>query len=179
MAEKKTNSSTSSSKSEKKIKKLDELFVDALKDLYDAEKQLVAALPKMMEAASSQDLKNGFKEHLDVTQKQVERLEKVFTELKEDPKGKKCVGMQGLIKEGQEVMEEVGDPDVMDAGLIAAAQKIEHYEISGYGTARAYAQVLGHRNIAGMLDQTLQEEGRTDKKLTALAEGHINAQAKR
>lgn len=161
------------------MKKLEDLFVDSLKDLYDAERQMVAALPKMMEAANSQDLKNGFKEHLEVTRRQTERLVQIFSEMKMDPKGKKCVGMQGLIKEGEEIMKEAGDPDVMDAGLIAAAQKIEHYEISGYGTVRAYAQALGHQNIAGILDQTLKEEGQTDKKLTAMAIGHINAQAKR
>lgn len=174
MTEKKTQQKT-----EKKMKKLEDLFVDSLKDLYDAERQMVTALPKMMEAANSQDLKNGFKEHLEVTRRQTERLVQIFSEMKMDPKGKKCVGMQGLIKEGEEIMKEAGDPDVMDAGLIAAAQKIEHYEISGYGTVRAYAQALGHQNIAGILDQTLKEEGQTDKKLTAMAEGHINAQTKR
>jgi ferritin-like metal-binding protein YciE len=164
---------------EKKMMKLEDLFVDTLKDIYDAESQMTAALPKMMEAASSKDLKNGFKEHLEATKRQSKRLEQIFSEMKEDPKGKKCVGMQGLIREGEEIMKEAGDPDVMDAGLIAAAQKIEHYEIASYGTARAYAQALGHQNFAGILNETLQEEGQTDKKLTAIAEGHINANAKR
>ena len=164
---------------EKKMQKLEDLFEDMLKDIYDAEMQIVTALPKMIDAAHSQDLKNGFKEHLEVTRRQTQRLEQIFKEMKTDPKGKKCVGMQGLIKEGEEIMKEAGDPDVMDAGLIAAAQKIEHYEISSYGSARAYAQALGHQTFAGLLNQTLQEEGQTDKKLTALAEGHINVQSKR
>jgi ferritin-like metal-binding protein YciE len=166
-------------KTEHKLKKLEDLFEDVLKDIYDAENQIVKAMPKMIEAANSQDLKNGFKEHLEVTRRQSQRLEQIFSEMKKDPKGKKCVGMQGLIKEGDEIMKEAGDPNVLDAGLIAAAQKIEHYEISSYGTARAYAQALGHQNFAGLLNETLQEEGQTDKKLTAMAEGHINAQSKR
>lgn len=174
MAERKTEK-----KPEKKMKKLEDLFEDTLKDIYDAENQLIKALPKMAQAANSQDLKNGFTEHLEITKRQTQRLEQIFKEMKKDPKGKKCMGMQGLIKEGQEIMEEAGDPDVMDAGLIAAAQKIEHYEISSYGTARAFAQVLGHQNIASLLNETLQEEGQSDKKLTAIAEGHINAQSKR
>jgi ferritin-like metal-binding protein YciE len=164
---------------EKKMKKLEDLFEDFLKDIYDAENQIVTALPKMIEAAHSQDLKKGFKDHLEVTRNQTQRLEKIFKEMKTDPKGKKCVGMQGLIKEGDEIMKEAADPDVKDAGLIAAAQKIEHYEISSYGTARAYAMALGHQNFAGLLNETLQEESQTDKKLSAMAEGHINAQAKR
>jgi ferritin-like metal-binding protein YciE len=164
---------------EKKMQKLEDLFIDSLKDLYDAESQIVSAMPKMIEAANSQDLKNGFKEHLEVTRRQHKRLEDIFKEMKEDPKGKKCVGMQGLIREGEEIIKEAGDPDVRDAGLIAAAQKIEHYEIAGYGTVRAYAQALGHQNYAQLLNETLQEEGQTDKKLTAMAEGHINAQSKR
>lgn len=162
-----------------KVTNLEELFVDTLKDLYDAEHQILGALPKMIDAAQSQELKQGFKEHVEVTKKQVDRLEQIFKEMKMKPQGKKCMGMQGLIREGEEMMKEATDAMVKDAGLIASAQKIEHYEIAGYGTARAYAQALGHQNFAKMLDQTAEEEGITDKKLTSLAEGHINAQAKR
>ncbi len=161
------------------IKNLEELFVDTLKDLYDAETQITKALPKMTEQATSPDLKAGFQEHLEVTHRQRERLERIFTEMKVSPEGKKCVGMQGLIREGSEVMQETADPDVKDAAMIAAAQKIEHYEISGYGTARAYARQLGHENFAKILETTLSEEEMTDKKLTKIAEGHINRQAKR
>lgn len=163
----------------KPIKNLEELYVDVLKDLYDAETQLTKALPKMIEHANSQDLKAGFQEHLEVTQRQKDRLEQIFSEMKMSPDGKKCMGMQGLIKEGNEVMQEAADSAVMDAALIAAAQKIEHYEISGYGTAKAYAEALGHTSAAQILDTTLSEEARTDKKLTKIAESHINAQAKR
>jgi len=161
-----------------KVKNLDELFVDTLKDLYDAEQQIVKALPKMIDQANSSDLKQSFKEHLDVTHRQIDRLDQIFKELKTTSKGKRCVGMEGLIKEGDEVMKEAADPMVRDAALIGAAQKVEHYEIAGYGTARAYAQALGHQNFAKMLDQTADEEGQADKKLTMIAEGHINAKAK-
>lgn len=162
-----------------KMKNLEDLFVDTLKDLYDAEHQIVKALPKMAEQAQSKELKQGFKEHLDVTNRQIERVEQIFKELNMEAKGKRCKGMEGLIKEGDEMMQEADDPMVKDAALIASAQKIEHYEISGYGTARAYAQALGHQNIARVLDQIADEEGQADKKLTALAEGHINVQAKK
>lgn len=164
---------------QQKMKNLEDLFVHSLEDLYDAEKQLMKALPKMADAAHSNELKQGFKDHQEVTQRQIERLEQIFKEMKMEAKGKKCKGMEGLIKEGDEMMKEEMEPQVMDAALIAAAQKIEHYEISGYGTARAYAQALGHQNIARLLDQTADEEGQTDKKLTTLAEGHINARAKK
>jgi ferritin-like metal-binding protein YciE len=163
---------------QKKMKNLQDLFVDTIKDLYDAEKQITKAMPKMIKQAQSNDLKQGFQQHLDQTDKQIQRLEQVFKDLELPARGKHCAGMEGLIKEGQEVMEENMDPEVMDAALIAAAQKIEHYEISGYGTARAYAQALGHTNAARLLDQTANEEGQTDKKLTALAESHINMKAR-
>ncbi len=165
-------------KTQNKVTNLDELFVDTLKDLYDAEQQIIKALPKMIDQAQSPDLKQGFQEHLDVTHKQVDRLDQIFKEMKMQPQGKHCKGMEGIIKEGNEVMQEASDPMVRDAALIAAAQKVEHYEIAGYGTARAYAQALGHQNIATLLDQTADEEGKTDKKLTKLAESHINAKAK-
>lgn len=161
-----------------KMKNLNDLFVETLEDLYDAENQIVKALPKMIDQAHSTELKQGFKDHLQVTQQQIQRLDQIFKEMKMQSKGKHCKGMEGLIKEGDEIMKENMKPEVKDAALIAAAQKIEHYEISGYGTARTFAQQLGHQNIAQMLDQTAKEEGQTDKKLTSLAESHVNAQAK-
>jgi ferritin-like metal-binding protein YciE len=162
----------------KKMKNLEDLFVDVLKDLYDAEHQISKALPMMAEKAKSNELKQGFKDHLEMTQKQIDRLEQVFDELKMPAEGKHCKGMEGLIKEGQEIMQEEMDPAVRDAALIAAAQKVEHYEISGYGTARSYAQALGHQRIAELLEQTANEEGETDKLLTTMAEDHINRRAK-
>jgi ferritin-like metal-binding protein YciE len=164
---------------DKKLKNLDDLFVDTLQDLYDAENQIVKALPKMIDQAKSNDLKQGFKDHLEVTKHQIERIDKIFKELGMPAKGKHCAGMEGLIKEGDEVLKEQIDPEVKDAALIAAAQKIEHYEISGYGTARTFAQALGHQEFARMLDTTANEEGQTDKKLTMLAESQINARARK
>src|SRR5512143_4003706 len=123
-----------------KMQTLEDLYMDMLKDLYSAEKQLVKALPKMAKAAHASDLKKAFQEHLKQAEGQVERIEQIFTELEGSPRGKKCVGMEGLVAEGDEIMKEDAEPEVMDAGLIAAAQKVEHYEISGYGTARAWAQ---------------------------------------
>jgi ferritin-like metal-binding protein YciE len=161
-----------------KVHNLDELFADSLKDLYDAEQQIVKALPKMIDQADSRDLKQSFQDHLDVTKRQVTRLDQIFKELKMPLQGKHCMGMEGIIKEGNEMMQEMADPMVKDAALIAAAQKVEHYEIAGYGTARAYAQALGHPNIAKLLDQTADEEGAADKKLTMLAESHINVKAR-
>jgi ferritin-like metal-binding protein YciE len=161
-----------------KMKNLEDLFVDVLKDMYDAEQQVAKALPKMAEHARSNELKKSFKDHLEVTRRQIDRLDKAFGELKMPAEGKHCKGMEGLIKEGDEVMKEDMDPEVRDAALIAAAQKVEHYEISGYGTARSYAQALGHQNIARMLDQSADEEGKTDKLLTTIAEDHINRRAK-
>jgi ferritin-like metal-binding protein YciE len=160
-----------------KIKTMEELFVDELKDLYDAEKQIIKALPKMAKAASSEDLREAFQEHLEVTRKQVERLENIFSKLDDKPGGKKCAGMQGLIEEGQELLSEGDESPVLDAGLIAAAQKVEHYEIAGYGTARTHAELLGNREAARLLEQTLQEEKRTDEKLTELAENLVNQEA--
>jgi ferritin-like metal-binding protein YciE len=162
-----------------KMKSLDDLFVESLQDLYDAEKQIVEALPKMIDKANSSELKQGFKDHLEMTHRQIDRIEQIFKEMKMPAKGKHCKGMEGLIKEGEEHIKENMSPEVRDAALIGAAQKIEHYEISGYGTARTYAHHLGHDNIAKMLDQTAQEEGQTDKKLTQLAESKINLKAKK
>jgi ferritin-like metal-binding protein YciE len=160
-----------------KIDSLQKLYVEELKDLYSAEKQLLKALPKMAKAASSPELQSAFREHLEQTKGQVERLERIFEALDKSPKGKKCKAMEGLVEEGAELMGEDADPDVLDAGLIAAAQKVEHYEIAGYGTVRTYAQLLGEAAAADLLQQTLDEEGQTDKKLTELAEGLINLQA--
>ena len=156
---------------------LRELYIDELKDLYSAENQLVKALPKMAKAASSAELRQGFEKHLKQTQGQVRRLEKIFQALGESPKGKKCKGMEGLIEEGSEVMEEDYEGSVMDAALIAAAQRVEHYEIAGYGTVRSMAETLGEDTHVSLLEQTLDEEKETDEKLTELA-GQINTQAK-
>lgn len=155
---------------------LKELYIDELKDLYSAENQLVKALPKMAKAASSEELKAGFQEHLQQTQGHVQRLEKIFKDLDESPKGKKCTGMEGLVSEGSEVMEEDFEDAVMDAALIGAAQRVEHYEIAAYGTVRELANVLGESDHASLLQETLDEEKETDEKLTELA-GQINEQA--
>jgi ferritin-like metal-binding protein YciE len=162
-----------------KLNNLHDLYVDTLKDLYNAEQQIVTALPKMADAASSPDLKRGLRDHLDQTQRQVDRLHQIFEELGTSPTGKKCVGMEGLIEEGNEIVNSQADPDVKDAGIIASAQKVEHYEISGYGTARTFAQQLGFTRAAQVLQQILQEEKTTDEKLTALAESGVNIQAKK
>lgn len=155
---------------------LKELYIDELKDLYNAENQLVKALPKMAKAASSDQLRQGFEEHLEQTKGHVQRLEKIFQALGESPKGKKCKGMEGLIEEGAEVMEEDYEGSVKDAALIGAAQRVEHYEIAGYGTVRSMAQTLGADDQVSILEETLEEEKETDQKLTELAE-QINTQA--
>lgn len=162
-----------------KMQTLEDLYMDMLKDLYSAEKQLVKALPKMAKAAHASDLKKAFQEHLKQTEGQVERIEQIFTELEGSPRGKKCVGMEGLVAEGDEIMKEDAEPEVMDAGLIAAAQKVEHYEISGYGTARAWAQRLGYDSAVRLLQQTLEEESLANEKLTRIAESHVNVEAQR
>ena len=153
-----------------KMDSLREMFVEELKDLYNAENQLLKALPKMAKAATSAELKRAFESHLKETKVHVERLEEVFASLDEAAKGKKCKAMEGLVEEGAEWMEEDADPDVMDAGLIACAQRVEHYEMAGYGCVRTYAQVLGETKAAKLLQKTLDEEGAADKKLTQLAE---------
>jgi ferritin-like metal-binding protein YciE len=160
-----------------KMSTLEDLFQDLLKDLYSAEKQLVKALPKMVKAAQASDLQKAFQNHLAQTEGHVERIDKIFSDLEGSPRGKKCVGMEGLIEEGSEIMQEDAEPDVMDAGLIAAAQKVEHYEIAGYGTARTWAQQLGYDRAARLLQETLDEEGEANKKLTEIAESHVNMQA--
>jgi ferritin-like metal-binding protein YciE len=158
------------------MNRLKHLYIEELKDLYSAENQLVRALPKMAKAASSEDLRAGFEEHLGQTKEHVARLEKIFKALEESPKGKKCKGMEGLIKEGGEMIEEVLAPEELDAGLISAAQRVEHYEIAGYGCVRTYAHLLGEDQAVSLLQQTLDEEKDTDAKLTQLA-GSINVEA--
>lgn len=155
---------------------LKELYIEELKDLYSAENQLVKALPKLAKAATSPELRSGFEEHLEQTQGHVERLEKIFKALDESPKGKKCAGMEGLVQEGSEVMAEDFEGAVMDAALIGAAQRVEHYEIAAYGTVRELAEILGEPDQASLLQQTLDEEKETDEKLTELAK-EINQQA--
>jgi ferritin-like metal-binding protein YciE len=160
------------------LETLQELYVDELKDLYNAEKQLTKALPKLAAAASSPDLKAGFEEHLKQTEGQIARLEQIFEQLGRGPGGKHCKAMEGLITEGDELIKEGGDPEVLDAALICAAQKVEHYEMASYGTVRTWAKLLGEQEASALLQQTLDEEGQTDKKLTQLAERQINRQAK-
>jgi ferritin-like metal-binding protein YciE len=155
---------------------LKELYIDELKDLYSAETQLTKALPKMAKAASSEDLRQAFEDHLEQTKGHVERLQQVFEMLDEKPTGKKCLGMEGLVKEGAEVMGEDFEDAVMDAALISAAQRVEHYEIAGYGTVCAFADQLGESDQASLLRETLEEEKETDEKLTELAQ-EINGQA--
>jgi ferritin-like metal-binding protein YciE len=156
---------------------LHELLVDEIKDLYHAEKQLTKALPKMAKAASHEDLREAFEAHLEETREQVTRLEEVFDALGEKPKAKPCHGMAGIIEEGSDLMKEDAEEAVMDAGLIAAAQRAEHYEIGSYGTCVAWAQLLGLDDVAALLEQTLEEEKAADKKLSALAEQEINQNA--
>jgi ferritin-like metal-binding protein YciE len=160
-----------------KVRTLEDLFIDLLKDLYSAEKQLVKALPKMAKNAQASDLQKAFQDHLKQTEKQAERIERIFSDLEGSPRGKKCVGMEGLVAEGDEIMKEAAEPEAMDAGLIAAAQKVEHYEIAGYGTARAWARHLGYNDAAKLLDQTLEEESMANELLTRIAESHVNMEA--
>jgi len=155
---------------------LKELYVEELRDIYDAENQLVKALPEMAKAATSEELRSGFEEHLEQTKEHVRRLEQVLNDLGEKAKGKKCKGMQGLVSEGKEVIGEDFEDDVKDAALISAAQRVEHYEIAAYGTVRTYAEILGEQNAVSLLEKTLEEEKETDEKLTELAEG-INVEA--
>jgi ferritin-like metal-binding protein YciE len=160
-----------------KMSTLEDLYTDLLKDLYSAEKQLVKALPKLAKNAQSPDLRKAFQEHLRQTEGHVERIERIFSDLDGSPRGKKCVGMEGLIEEGNELLQEDVEPDVLDAGLIAAAQKVEHYEIASYGTARAWADRLGYNQAARLLQQTLEEESMANEKLNKIAESHVNMEA--
>jgi len=159
------------------IDSLESLFQDELKDIYDAEKQITKALPKMMKKAGAEELKSAFEEHLQQTEQHIERLEQVFELLELPARGKKCVGMQNLIKEGQEMMAEAEDEDTLDALMIAAAQKVEHYEIASYGTLRVWANLLGHGEAATLLEETLDEEKETDQRLTVIAESFVNQEA--
>jgi len=152
------------------------LLIEELKDLYSAEQQMVKALPKMAKAATSDELRGAFEDHLEQTKGHVERLEQVFNLLGLPARGKKCAAMEGLIEEGKELIEEGLPDNVQDAGLIGAAQKVEHYEIAAYGTARTHAELLGQSEVADLLEQTLDEEKQTDEKLTDLSV-NVNAQA--
>jgi ferritin-like metal-binding protein YciE len=160
-----------------KLDSMNTLLVEELRDLYDAEQQLTRALPKMAKAATSPELREAFEEHLQITEQHLSRLEESLEALESSARGKKCLGMQGLIEEGQEQIDADGEEDVIDAALIGAAQKVEHYEISAYGTAREHATCIGHAEIAGLLQQTLDEEKEADRKLSALAEDLVNRQA--
>jgi ferritin-like metal-binding protein YciE len=160
-----------------KMNSLHDVFVDMIRDLYNAETQLLKALPKMAKAASSETLREAFEMHLEETQGQIGRLEQICESMEIRAKGKTCKAMKGLIEEGSEVIEAEGDPSALDAALIAAAQKVEHYEIAGYGTARTFARLLGEEEAAKLLEETLAEESAADEKLTQVAESGINAEA--
>jgi ferritin-like metal-binding protein YciE len=160
-----------------KLNSLRDLLLEELRDLHNAETQLVDALPKMAEAASSNQLKSAFNHHLEETRQHVSRLEEIFQYIGEKSSGETCEAMKGLIKEGEVLVKSEGDPDVRDAGLIGAAQRVEHYEMAGYGTARSLARRLGEDRMAEVLQQTLNEEAEADKKLTSIAESQVNAAA--
>lgn len=160
-----------------KLDSVHDLLIAELRDLHDAEQQLVEALPKMAEAASSSELKDAFTHHLEETRKHVTRLDGIFENLNEKPSGETCAAMKGLVKEGEEFIKAKGDPDVRNAGLIGAAQRVEHYEMAGYGTVRTLAKRLGFLDIAKTLQATLDEEAAADRKLTSIAEGNVNPAA--
>jgi len=160
-----------------KMQNLEDLLFDQVRDIYDAEKQLVKALPKMAQAASTPELKQAFEQHLQQTKGQVSRLEEVFKHLNHAAKGKTCKAMEGLVEEGEEIIDAKADPEVRDAGLIAAAQKVEHYEIAGYGTLCTWAEQLQLGEVKRLLAETLAEEKQTDQLLTQLAERRVNAQS--
>jgi ferritin-like metal-binding protein YciE len=161
-----------------KVDTVEKLFLNELKDLYSAEKQITRALPKMAKAATSEELRAAFQTHLEETRGQIERLDQVFQLIGAKASAKTCEGMKGLIEEGSEMMEEAEEGEVRDAGLIAAAQRVEHYEIAAYGTVRTIAQMMGNREVADLLQQTLDEEGKTDKLLTKIAM-RVNKMAQR
>jgi ferritin-like metal-binding protein YciE len=160
-----------------KLDSLEKLYHEELRDVYNAENQLLKALPKMAKAAASEELREALQEHLEQTKGHVERLEEVFELLGQKPKGKTCEAMKGLIEEGSHILEEEGEASVLDAGIIAAAQKVEHYEIATYGTLRTWANLLGHEEAAELLQETLDEEGEADKRLNDLAEDIVNPEA--
>ena len=161
----------------KEPKKLDELFHDTLKDIYYAEKKILAALPKMAKAAQSEELSAAFEKHHGETEGQIERLEQVFELIEEKPQGKKCAAIEGILDEGQEIMKEFKGSPALDAGLLAAAQAVEHYEISRYGTLKTWAKELGHDDAAKLLQETLDEEEATDEALSEIAEQVVNQEA--
>ena len=160
-----------------KMDNLEKLWIEELKDLYDAEKQITEALPKMVDAAATPELRQAFEHHLSETEEHVQRLEEIMEELEIVDHGKKCKGMQGLLKEGEEMMKDATDSLTRDAGLIAAAQRVEHYEMAGYGTVVSYANQLNRPEIAEKLQMTLDEEKEADKKLTEIAESKVNLNA--
>ncbi len=160
-----------------KLENLQQLFVKELRDLYDAEQQITDALPKLVEAANSPELKNALQEHLAVTEQQISRLDKIFEMLSEDQTGETCKGMKGLLKEGDDIVSAGGDPSTVDAGIISAAQRVEHYEMAGYGTVRTYAELLGQQEMASLLQQTLDEEKEADQTLSQIASG-VNVESK-
>src|SRR5262245_1279729 len=160
-----------------KLQTFEDLFIDQLRDLYSAETQIVKALPKMAKAASSDELRSALEEHLDQTETHVERLEEIFDRMGMKSKGKKCEAMEGLLDEGKEIMKLDAEPHVRDAAMIAAAQRVEHYEMAGYGCARTFARLLGDTESADLLQQTLDQEGEADKKLSQIAETSINVEA--
>ena len=160
-----------------KLNSVQDLFLAELRDLHNAEEQLVEALPKMAEAASSKELKNAFTHHLEETRRHVTRLDGVFRSLQQESSGETCEAMKGLVKEGEEFIKAKGEPEVIDAGLIGAAQRVEHYEMAGYGTARTLANRLGFNDVARILETTLAEEKAADAKLTTVAEANVNPAA--
>jgi len=156
------------------LNSLQDLYVEKIKDLYSAENQIIKALPKMIKGANTPQLQQAFQQHLQVTQSHAQRLEKIAQSMNKKPTGKKCAGMEGLLEEGSELLQENAEPDVLDAGLIAAAQSVEHYEIAGYGAARTWAEMLGEDEAASLLEQTLKEEKEADETLTQIAESSVN-----
>jgi ferritin-like metal-binding protein YciE len=161
----------------KQKESLQKLYLEQLRDLFSAEDQILEALPKIQKQTTHAELKRAFQEHYQQTEQQVQRLQRIFDDLGESPEGHECEGMKGLLKEGDETIEEFKDSDVLDAALIAAAQRVEHYEMAGYGCARTYAHMLGLQEHADLLQRTLDEEGDTDEKLTDLAESVVNIDA--
>ncbi|MGC2110761.1 MAG: ferritin-like domain-containing protein [Candidatus Korobacteraceae bacterium] len=159
-----------------KLENLQQLFVKELRDLYDAENQIADALPKLIDASHHSELKNALQQHLSVTQQQIARLDRIFEMLNEKATGESCKGMKGLIKEGDDIVSTGGDPSTVDAGIISAAQRVEHYEMAGYGTVRTYAELLGQDEMARLLQQTLDEESEANSTLTEIA-GTVNVEA--
>jgi ferritin-like metal-binding protein YciE len=160
-----------------KLENLQQLFVKELRDLYDAENQITDALPKLIEAAHNSELKSALQEHLQVTEQQISRLDQIFQKLNQKATGETCKGMKGVIKEGDEIVSAGGDPSTVDAGIISAAQRVEHYEMAGYGTVRTYAELLGQTEMAELLQQTLDEEEEADQKLSQIASS-VNVEAR-